>query len=62
MLESDSAELLSDLRWGKGRQTICYVRKKIDAGFERKMIHTVCGMGYQFGVSGEEHRDGHHAE
>ena len=25
---------------------IRYLRKKIDTGFEKKLIHTVCGAGY----------------
>jgi len=33
---------------------INYLRKKIDAGRERKLIHTVRGVGYQFGCSEEQ--------
>jgi DNA-binding response OmpR family regulator len=36
---------------------INYLRNKIDAGFERKLIHTVRGVGYQFG---ERERSGGH--
>jgi DNA-binding response OmpR family regulator len=33
---------------------INYLRKKIDAGRERKLIHTVRGVGYQFGGPEEQ--------
>jgi DNA-binding response OmpR family regulator len=36
---------------------INYLRNKIDAGFERKLIHTVRGVGYQFGD--RDRRRGH---
>jgi DNA-binding response OmpR family regulator len=29
---------------------ICYLRKKIDGGFETKLIHTSRGIGYFFGT------------
>jgi DNA-binding response OmpR family regulator len=28
---------------------INYVRKKVDQGFDRKLIHTIRGVGYQIG-------------
>jgi DNA-binding response OmpR family regulator len=28
---------------------INYLRKKVDQGFDRKLIHTVRGVGYQIG-------------
>ncbi len=31
---------------------INYLRKKIDEGYERKLIHTVRGVGYQIGANG----------
>jgi two-component system, OmpR family, response regulator ArlR len=32
---------------------ISYLRSKIDAGFDRKLIHTVRGVGYTLRDSGE---------
>jgi len=28
---------------------INYLRKKVDSGFERPLIHTIRGIGYQIG-------------
>jgi DNA-binding response OmpR family regulator len=33
---------------------INYVRKKIDTGFARQLVHTVRGVGYQLGGDREE--------
>ncbi len=49
-----SRSLIFDNVWGIGFETdtnlvdvyIMYLRKKIDTGFEKKLIHTVRGMGY----------------
>jgi len=34
---------------------INYLRNKIDAGFDRKLIHTIRGVGYQFGPAEQKH-------
>jgi DNA-binding response OmpR family regulator len=32
---------------------INYLRHKLDQGFEKKLIHTIRGVGYQLGVEGK---------